>query len=221
LIAELLLIAGLAVLPWASINIDPLAKAAQLITASVALYLGWRASSGEDARLQLISSELLFRDQAKGDVAALKLFVFNPSSRGNVLFNVQVWRVELENINKPDSANVIMNPLPIEQQPHSEGGAFGIYPAVQLGGATVFLPSPVEPTRLPVGLQPYETKEIVVFRAAIETSKSGASSLHPIIYDARNRASRLARGIYRGRLPWWGPLVPESWLVWWLFRRGT
>src|SRR5438093_3779747 len=63
LFVETVVLAALFGLPWLVANIDPLIKVAQLVTASVAVYLGWRASRGEDAGLRLISVDTVARVQ--------------------------------------------------------------------------------------------------------------------------------------------------------------
>ena len=92
-VALLVLVLAIATVVAAWQNLSTVVAIAQVATAITAIMLGARAVWGERARLQVLRPTEIFRDQAAlHDVAALRVTVFNPSSRGNVITLAEVYR---------------------------------------------------------------------------------------------------------------------------------
>lgn len=200
-------------------NLQSAVAVAQVITAITALMLGARAVWGERARLQVLRPTEVFRDQtASHDVAALRVTVFNPSSRGNVITLAEVYRGD-----RPPER---LAPLVTEEelvQVRDPDGQETMQTAMAtlaiVDGSKVTLPQPFGSTILPVGLAPYETKviELLVGTASARDPKNG-TGLTVRVCDARRRRSAGRTFGYTYRVHWWTRLIPSTWLQAWANR---
>lgn len=219
LVVILFLALALAIATVAWQNLPSLVAIAQVITAITALMLGARAVWGERARLQVLRPTEVFREEtASHDVAALRVTVFNPSSRGNVITLAEVYRGS-----RPPERLV---PLSTEErlvQVRDPDGQETLRTTLAtlaiVDGSRVTLPQPYASSVLPVGLAPYETKviELLVGTASARDPKN-STGLTVRVYDARRRRSSGRNFGYTYRVRWWTRLVPSTWLRSWANR---
>jgi hypothetical protein len=129
---------------------------AQVLTAALATLLAWRAISQESARVQVVAVDVRELSEGYGGgLAILRVSIFNPASRGNVLRSANFYRGNrTRKIERIDTT--------VEQRAVGATGTVKSQTIVLLGGEKVDVNLGLEEVSFPLGLEPYQTKVVDV-----------------------------------------------------------
>lgn len=206
--AVIAIVIVLAIAGIATQGLSSVVSVAQVVTAAVATLLAWRAVSTDAARIEVVAVDVRTLTQGYGGgLALLRVSMFNPASRGNVVCSMTAYR---------GTTDWPIDELVIETEDRIGGltGTLKTQTIVYLGHEKIDVDLGVQAS-LPIGFQPYETKSVdVAFwtgRTDEDDSFLNGERIHVphrerfLVYvsDGRGRRSGGRSRLYGDDDPWW------------------
>jgi hypothetical protein len=190
----------------------PIVGVAQVVTAAVATFLAWRAVNAETARLMVVGVDVRTLSRGTGgDLVILRVAIFNPASRGNVVRSAEVHR-------RDRGWSLAVLPVEVEQRLVPFANSSQPQTIVYLGVEKIDVDVGIEAS-FPLGLAPYETKVIdfvcfggreddEVRKERIEIPRRERFIVD--LYDGGGRRFSGHNALFDDARHWWAKLRPRG-----------